>query len=160
MAEVADGDDRIAHAQRVRIAELGGGERFIRLDLENGEVARLVAADERGGIRCLVPRHGGDLLRLRDDVAVRDEIAVLRHHDARARARVRDDGHDAGDHFFVNFLQAQRVLVIGRGGRRARAPRLERQLRGGVQRIPGDGLRSWRGGRVLRRFRLGRLRVL
>ena len=81
----ADRDDALADHEVLRRAEL---ERVQRrragVDLQHGDVARRIGADQRGLGLVAVREADGDGARALDDVRVRDDVAVGVEHEARA----------------------------------------------------------------------------
>ena len=114
---VADGHDVIADLQGAGVAKFGGGEPLC-VDLEHGDVAHGICADERTRILGAVRRGHGDALRAVEHVRVRDDIAVAREHDARAGAvfAAADVGMDADDGrqaLGIHALQRERAAAGG-----------------------------------------------
>jgi hypothetical protein len=81
----ADRHDPLADAGSVRVGELGGGEAG-RVDADDGEVRRGIAAHEPGRKVAPVAEPNVDGERLFDDVIVREDGAVGGEDDAGARA--------------------------------------------------------------------------
>ena len=86
---VADRDDRVADVELGRLAE---GERLERVgggvDLQDGDVGRVVLADELGLVALLVvAQRDLDLLGAVDHVRVGDQMALVVDHEARSRSR-------------------------------------------------------------------------
>jgi hypothetical protein len=77
---VADRDDEIADLQTIRIAERDLRQ-VLRLDLQQRDVGRRIAADDfRLEIAAILQRHG-DLAGVLDHVRVGDDVAGLRIDD-------------------------------------------------------------------------------
>ena len=136
---VADGHNVIADLQGTGVAEFGGGEPLC-VDLEHGDVAHGVCADERTRILGAVRRGHGDALRAVEHVRVRDDVAIAREHDARAGAvlAAADVGMDADNGrqaLGIHALQREHTAAGGleRHGH-ARICRRARQLV-----LAGDG---------------------
>ena len=72
---IADRDDVVADAQRRRIAERDA--RQVRgLDLQHREVGAFVGADDARREAAVLEQRDGDLVGVRDDVVVREDVAV------------------------------------------------------------------------------------
>ena len=136
---VADGHDVVADLQGAGVAEFGGRE-ALRLDLEHGDVAHGVRADELAGVLGAVRGRHGDGLGAVEHVRVRDDVAVGSEHDARAGAvfAAADVGMDADDGrqaLGIHALQRERAAPGG----------LERHGHAGIGRrgrqliLAGDG---------------------
>src|SRR5207237_1446526 len=82
---VPDGERPLAHAGRVRIAELHRGQ-TTRVDLDDGDVGVGIRPDDLGGELALVVQLHGDLVGAGADVVVREDIAVARDDEPRAGA--------------------------------------------------------------------------
>ena len=82
---IADRDDRVAHVDGVRVAERERRQRpRVRVDLQHSDVGGRVGADELR-LHALVVREAHvDRARALDDVVVRDDVAGLVDHEARA----------------------------------------------------------------------------
>src|SRR6185503_188089 len=85
---IADGDRPFADDETVRVAELHFGQAF-RIDLHDGDVVRLVLAEDLCGEDFAVAHHHGDFAGARDDVRVRDDDAVVANHESGAQSRLR-----------------------------------------------------------------------
>ena len=80
---VADGVHRIADGQRVRVAEFRGGKAAGR-DLDDGEVLFFVESQKARTVILACVEHDVALRAARDDVGVREDVAVLGEDDAGA----------------------------------------------------------------------------
>src|SRR5690606_15261306 len=81
---VADGDHPVADPRLRGVLEVHVGI-VVPLDLQNGEVGALVAADHGRLQLALVLEDDGDLLGVLDHVVVGDDVAVGADEEARAR---------------------------------------------------------------------------
>ena len=77
---VADGKHRIADGQRVRVAEFRGAGR----DLDDGEVLFFVEPQKARTVILTRVEHDVALRAARDDVGVREDVAILGEDDAGA----------------------------------------------------------------------------
>jgi hypothetical protein len=83
---IANGDHEVPHPGLLRVCQFDLGEAF-RLDLDDGDVGRRIGADDLRRIGPVVLQRDGDLLRVLDDVGIRDDEALLRvDNDARSGA--------------------------------------------------------------------------
>ena len=74
---VADGEHDVADRHRIGVAELEGGKRFVpRIDAQDREVGRFVAADERGLELAAVGQRHDDLVAVLHHVMVGDDDSV------------------------------------------------------------------------------------
>lgn len=80
---VADGKHRIADGQRVRVAEFRGGKAAGR-DLDDGEVLFFVEPQKARTVILTRVEHDVALRAARDDVGVREDVAILGEDDAGA----------------------------------------------------------------------------
>ena len=82
---VADREDRVADGDCVGVAERQRRQRAgVRVDLQDGDVGRRIVADDGRGDLVLAGERDLHLLRALDDVVVRDDVAGLVDHEARA----------------------------------------------------------------------------
>ena len=113
-------------------------------------------------------RQDAELPRALNDVVVRDDIARFRHDDARAGRRAvfecGNDRHDAGAHFLIDPLKAQRALGAGNDCLHAARRRHDRKRARRILRMRAVLRRSPVVGRVLalreRLVRIGRLCIV
>ena len=82
---VPDRQRPLTHPGRVGIAELNRGQ-ATRVDLDDGDVGVGIGADHLGRELTLVVQLHGDLVGAGDDVVVREDVAVARDDESRARA--------------------------------------------------------------------------
>ena len=130
---VADRDDGVAHLRRVGVAERERRQRArARVDLEDGEVARRIGADD-GRLHARAVREADpDLPGALDDVVVRDDVAGLVDDEAgaerllllllgeelAAEERVGRDGDDARRGDLDDARRGAAVDVVDRERRR------------------------------------------
>src|SRR5262249_44191537 len=74
---VADGDHPVTDLERVGVAELRDRERVLAVDLQHGEIGLRIAPEDLGRQLAAVAERHGDLLRVLDDVVVRQHDTVL-----------------------------------------------------------------------------------
>ena len=91
----ADGQDPIADLHAVGVAEFGGRERMIDVNLNNGQIGFLIHADEpgvmTGGAWGFIPQLDANAIGLFDYVAVGHDVA-LGIHDHAGTERALADG--------------------------------------------------------------------
>ena len=135
-AGVADADDVLAHRDAGRVGEVGRLETRGVVELEHGDVAGAVVADDARGVGLLVADVGdADARRAVDDVVVGEDLAIGRHHDAGARRLLLLVAERRVD------VDQARVDFVGNGVDVTRAGRARRGRSGvpaaGVVRVPG-----------------------
>jgi hypothetical protein len=81
----ADGDHRITHLDRIRVADLQRRQRASRIDLDDREIRLHVRTDQpRTVFGRIVRQLHLDVVRFVDDVVICDDVAVLVNHKTRA----------------------------------------------------------------------------
>ena len=124
---VADGDHPVADAGAVVRCEIHCGQRLAALDLEQGEIGPLVAADDFGVEPGAVIEDHGHGLGARDHVIAGHDVAVGVHDEAGANTTPRP--HGAGPEVrreaeaFGEVLAEEALEVLGDVAGRATAGR-------------------------------------
>src|SRR5690606_27615413 len=77
---IADGDYAVADAQTRRVAQPQGGQ-VGRIDPEQSDVGRLVAADQLSGEAAAILQRDRDLARAVDDMVVGENVTLVRVDD-------------------------------------------------------------------------------
>ena len=104
---VADGDHPVTRPGQRAVAELDEGEGFAPIDLEHGEIAVGIVADQFGLVFRPVRKRYGDLrhrpaIGCRDDVIVRDHVAIGGNEEA---------GAERGAFAILRLAVARRSLI-------------------------------------------------
>ena len=85
---IADGEHLLADLEAGAVAQ-GHGLKVGRLDLNDGEVVRLVSSDDGGRVVLLVLEDDLEFTRAVDDVVVGEDVAFLVNDEAGARTLLR-----------------------------------------------------------------------
>ena len=115
---IADGRHRVPHLQKGGVTELGGRQAGA-VDLQHRQIALCILSHQQGLEHTLILEHHIHGAASLNDVAVGDDIPVLRHHHAGAQAHAvplaPPDADDGGDVLPVNLLEAVGPAA-GQGG--------------------------------------------